>query len=202
MAAFSIYDGTNWVELSTKTYVDGTFVPLSGVLNGLGLSKLGVETTGSGKALVYVPYVELVGGGLISGTTTTRYLYDGIKVGTRKISFPSLAADKTLAVTSDIKHVYRHTCTVRINYCPYQIIFYNTSNAYTSLYNIMFHAMGKVLSNLYQIGEMIGINSVIQNGSYVQINADHYYKNNSNYIIRENWSGYDVTLDQESITEV
>lgn len=200
--AFKYYDGTNWVELPTKTYVDGTFVPLSGVLDGLGLSKLGVETTGSGKALVYVPYVELVGGGILAGTTTTRYLYDGIKVGTKKISFPSLLTDKTLAVTSDIKHVYKHTCTVRINYCPYMFEFYSTSNSSTSLINIMNLATGKVLANVYRIGEMLAITGAYTDSGNVKINADHYYKNNSNYMIRADWSGYVVTLDQESIEEV
>lgn len=188
MPSLKYYNGSAWVSIDPE------------ITNGSAKARLAIDRVGVGKLATYYPYLELSDSSLSNGST--KYYKDKIAIGSSIINFPSFIGTKTLALTSDIKHVYRHICTVYISYCPYTIIFYNTSNSGTSLYNIMQHAIGQVLSNQYNIGEMLGINSVIQNGSYVQINAEHYYKNNSNYMVRALWSNVDVSLEEESIDEV
>lgn len=210
-----VNDGTNWTSITingvTKNIPsggsgsltlddvsDGTTRKLNQVTAATGKAKLGVLVAGVKPYQTGDGYLELSDTSLYQGTTT--YFRDRIEYGGSILTLPTSTG--TLALTSDIKHVYRHTCLVYINYCAYKIIFYNTSNASTSLYDIMKNADGQVLSNVYLIGEMLAITSVYKNGSYVQIDADHYYKNNSNYMIRAQWTAINVEFNHESIEEV
>lgn len=222
-------DGTNWTSITingvTKNIPSGTgSLTLDNVSDGT-TRKLNKVSAGSSAGLGEAQLATAVvtgaqNEGLLKLTKTpgfqilrltTSYYPDRIvmsqqRAGDAVLNLPyTLGTTKTLATTDQIptvKHLYKHACVVRINYCPYLFEFYSTSNSSTSLYNIMSRAIGKVLANLYNIGEMLAITGTYTSGSYVKIDADHYYKNNNNYMFREGWSGYDVTLDQESIEEV
>lgn len=222
-------DGTNWTSITingvTKNIPSGTgSLTLDNVSDGT-TRKLNKVSAGSSAGLGEAQLATAVvtgaqNEGLLKLTKTpgsqilrltTSYYPDRIVMSQRRagdavLNLPyTLGTTKTLATTDQIptvKHLYKHACVVRINYCPYLFEFYSTSNSSTSLYNIMSRAIGKVLANLYNIGEMLAITGTYTSGSYVKIDADHYYKNNNNYMFREGWSGYDVTLDQESIEEV
>lgn len=213
-------DGTNWTSITidgtTKAIpsMSGSYLPLSAgstntltgalyvkaatnFIGGESIRSSGdIEIAPASGSKVYIEELTLgtkqaIGNGTLKKTSG---------ITNRTYTFPDKTG--TVALTDDIKHVWKHTCTVYINYCPYIVRFYNTSNSNTSLYDIMNHAVGQVLENQYQIGEMLGITTVVQNGSAVQVYADHYYKNNSNYMLREIFSGYDVTLSSENIVEV
>lgn len=117
MPSLKYYNGSAWVSIDPE------------ITNGSAKARLAIDRVGVGKLATYYPYLELSDSSLSNGST--KYYKDKIVMGSKTFNFPSpVANSSTLALTSDVKKVYRHSACLQLGDYGYVWVYHeNTSSA-------------------------------------------------------------------------
>ena len=181
-----VNDGTNWTSITingvTKNIPsggsgsltlddvsDGTTRKLNQVTVLTGKAKLGVLVAGVKPHQIGDGYLELSDSSVAHGTTT--YFRDKIIYGNNTLTLPTSAG--TLALTSNIKHLYKHWVIFNVySDISFKFEFYSTSTTSSSTLtaaNLLQMLQGKIVgavNNNSGSSVMLSVHQAIQANTY------------------------------------